>query len=61
MNFKIDWMKLIFSLAIGLLIGLFYANSKMVFGGYVGIWHSFFPVFVAASVISYIVWNLFDK
>jgi len=61
MNLKVDWIKLTSSLVIGLLIGLFYSNSKMIFGGYEGVWYSFIPVFIAASVIVYIIWSLFDK
>lgn len=61
MNFKIDWIKLGPSLIIGLLIGLFYANSKMVFGGYEGFWYSFVPFFVLGSVVVYAIWSIFDK
>jgi len=61
MNFKPDWIKLGSSVIVGVLIGLFYSNSKMVFGGYEGLWYSFLLAFLLSSLVVYAVWSFFDK
>ncbi|NCO18122.1 hypothetical protein AUJ61_03450 [Candidatus Pacearchaeota archaeon CG1_02_30_18] len=61
MNFKPDWIKLGSSVIVGVLIGLFYSNSKMVFGEYEGLWYSFLSAFLLSSLVVYAVWSFFDK
>jgi len=61
MDFKFDWLKGLSSLIVSIIVGIFYSNSKMVFGEYSGFWHSFFPAFLGAFIIIYLVWSALDK